>query len=278
MLTPSEWQGRTGDAWAEEWRRTDRTLAPVNAALLACAAPLEDARILDIGCGAGATSFAFADAFPNAAITGLDLSDALVAAARARIGGHLNVRFVSGDASRWAPEDGRPFDLIVSRHGVMFFDDPIAAFARLRSLAPAGRLLFSCFRAADENEWVTAMRPAIARHAPAALDVPPPASGPFAFADPARIDAILRSAGFAPPVVTPLDFDFLVGAGADPLAEALAYFRRIGPLARLMAGLDDATRAAFLADIAGIAAARMSEEGVVFRAAAWIVDSKAGAS
>jgi ubiquinone/menaquinone biosynthesis C-methylase UbiE len=145
MLAVTEWQGQTGEAWAEEWRRTDRTLAPLNSALLQRALPFEGRRILDIGCGAGATSFAFADALPQAEVTGLDLSDALVEAARARIEGRTNVRFAQGDASSWTSDEGR-FDLIVSRHGVMFFNDPVAAFSHLHALAPRGRLLFSCFR------------------------------------------------------------------------------------------------------------------------------------
>jgi SAM-dependent methyltransferase len=275
MLAATEWQGQTGETWAEEWRRTDRTLAPVNQALLARALPFEGQRILDIGCGAGATSFALADALPGAEVTGLDLSEALVAAARGRTGERTNVRFVHGDASLWTPEEEGAFDLIVSRHGIMFFGDPVAAFTHLHGLAPRGRLLFSCFRAATENEWMAAMRALIERHAPAALAMPEPAAGPFAFADPARVEAILHNAGFAPPMLEPFDFDFVVGAGEDPLADALAYFKRIGPMARLMAAMEEGPKAAFLADLAAVAAAHRRKDGVVFRAAAWIVSSKA---
>lgn len=274
MLATIEWQGQTGEAWAEEWRRTDRTLAPLNEALLARALPFEGRRILDVGCGAGATSFAFADALPQAEVTGLDLSDALVAAAEARRDGRGNVRFVQGDAAAWAPDDG-PFDLIVSRHGVMFFDDPVAAFAHLHGLAPGGRLLFSCFRAQAENEWMAAMRDLIARHAPESLAAPPPAAGPFAFAEPARVEAVLRAAGFAPPVLEPFDFDFTVGAGPAPLNDAIGYFKRIGPLARLMAGMGEEARAAFLADLNEVAASRLRGEEITFRAAAWLVSSRA---
>ena len=96
MLAATEWQGQTGEAWAEEWRRTDRTLAPLNEALLARALPVDGRSILDIGCGAGATSFAFADALPGAKVTGLDLSDALVAAAQARIEGRTNAPLRAG--------------------------------------------------------------------------------------------------------------------------------------------------------------------------------------
>lgn len=274
MLAGMEWQGQTGEAWADEWRRTDRTLAPLNDALLARALPVDGLRILDIGCGAGATSFAFADAATSAQVTGLDLSDALVAAARARIDSRKNVRFVQGDAASSSPE-GDPFDLIVSRHGVMFFDDPVAAFTHLHGLAPRGRLLFSCFRSQVENEWMAAMRKVIERHAPDTLAAPPPAAGPFAFAEPERVETILRGAGFAPPVLEPLDFDFLVGAGDDPVADALAYFRRIGPMARLAAVMDEPAKAAFEADLAGVVAEHRRHDGIAFRAAAWLVSGRA---
>jgi SAM-dependent methyltransferase len=275
MLAVTEWQGRTGEAWAEQWRRTDRTLAPLYQALLAGALPFEGRSILDVGCGAGATSFAFADALPGAEVTGLDLSAALVEAARGRIGNRPNVRFVQGDASTWAPNDGA-FDLIVSRHGVMFFEDPVAAFSHLHGLAPRGRLLFSCFRAQAENEWMTAMLPLIRRHAPETLAASPSAAGPFAFAEPARVEAILTGAGFARPELEPFDFEFVAGAGADPLADAIAYFRRIGPLSRLLAALaSDAAKADFLAGLTEIAAAHLEDDRVVFRAAAWLVSARA---
>jgi SAM-dependent methyltransferase len=274
MLAVTEWQGQTGEAWAEEWRRTDRTLAPLNEALLARALPFEGRRVLDIGAGAGATSFAFADAFPQAQIIGLDLSEALVAAARARTGNRTNVGFVHGDAAVTVPEGG-PFDLIVSRHGVMFFDDPVGAFTHLHGLAPRGRLLFSCFRGAMDNEWMAAMRALIQRHVPEALALPEPPTGPFAFADPARVEAILHGAGFAPPLIEPLDFEFTVGAGEDPVAEAIAYFRRIGPMARLMAGMAAGAKPAFLADLRAVVAGQLNKDGVTFRAAAWIVSSRA---
>ncbi len=275
MLAATEWQGKTGEAWAGEWRRTDRTLAPLNQALLARLLPFEGRRILDIGCGAGATSFAFAAAFPDAEITGLDLSDALVAAAQARVEGRTNVTFIAGDASSWTPAGDTPFDLIVSRHGVMFFEDPVAAFTHLRGLAPRGRLLFSCFRAAAENDWMTAMLGIIQRHAPDTLAAPPPAAGPFSLADPARIEAVLGAAGFGPPAIEPFDFTFLAGAGTEPVADAMAYFRRIGPMSRLAAAMGDDARAAFLADLERVVANHVGTEGVTFRAAAWIVSSRA---
>ncbi len=271
MTETLEWQGRVGEAWAEEWRRTDRTLAPVNEALVARALRFAPARILDIGCGAGATSLALADALPDAAITGIDLSGALIGQARERARGRPELRFETGDAASWRPAVGA-FDLVVSRHGVMFFDNSAAAFAHLRSLiAPGGGILFSCFRGRGENDWMSAQRPVLERFAPETLGAREPPTGPFAFADPVRVESVLRATGFAAPAIEPFDFDFVVGAGEDPVAEATHYFSRIGPIARLLHELDPDDRRRTLDEVAGIAAARLSDGRVAFRAAAWIV-------
>src|SRR3954451_17269514 len=161
MTEAYEWRGRVGEVWAEEWRRTDRSLAPVNAALAAAAAAeaagLDSPRILDVGCGAAATSLALAEAIPGSEIIGIDLSQALVAAARERAVGRDNLGFEVADAARWTPSRAG-VDLIVSRHGIMFFEDAVAAFAHLRTLAgPGARLVFSCFRARADNRWAAAL-------------------------------------------------------------------------------------------------------------------------
>ena len=272
MTDALEWRGRVGDAWAEEWRRTDRSLAPVERALLDTLLPLvpRDARLLDVGCGAGSTSLALADARPDLRVTGLDLSDALVGAARARAGGRAV--FEAGDASGWVPADDRRFDALVSRHGVMFFDDPVSAFAHLRGLAaPGAPFVFSCFRAREENRWAAELAPVVARFAPEQGSAPPPAQGPFAFADPDRIRDILGAAGWVRPRIVPLDCDFVTGEGADPVAETLAYFGRIGPFAALLRELDAPQRETAFAMVEEIAAAQRRGDRVLFRAAVWIV-------
>lgn len=278
MTEAFDWRGRVGEVWAEEWRRTDRALAPLNHALLEAAAMglPPGPKILDLGCGAGTTSFAFADAFASAAITGVDLSAALIAVARERATNRAGLAFEVGDASRWAPADGRPFDAIVSRHGVMFFDDPVAAFAHLRTIMGAdARLVFSCFRARADNEWAEALRPIVEAYAPQMLAGPPPATGPFAFADPARIAHILTNAGFAPPRIAPFDFDYVAGVGGeDPVAEAVALFGRIGPFAAMLREVDDASAAAAMESLAEVAAAHLAGGRIAFRAAAWIVSTQ----
>ena len=272
MTDASEWRGRVGEAWAEEWRRTDRSLAPVQAALLDTLLPLlpEGAAILDIGCGAGSTSLALAEARPDARVTGLDLSEALVVAARERAAGRAE--FEVGDASTWTPPDARRFDALVSRHGVMFFNHPFAAFAHLNSLAaPGAPFVFSCFRGRDLNPWAAELAPVIAHFAPEAAAAPPPAQGPFAFADPDRIRDILAAGGFVAPAIAPIDVDFVTGEGADPIAETLAYFRRIGPFAALLRELDPPRRDEALTMVESIATARREGNRVVFPAAVWIV-------
>jgi SAM-dependent methyltransferase len=282
MTNASEWRGRVGEVWAEEWRRTDRALAPVNDALVAeavaQAARFARPRILDIGCGAGATSLALADALGDADIIGIDLSEALVAAARERGAGREGLRFEVADAARWSPAIAG-YDVIVSRHGVMFFEDPVAAFAHFRALAgPEARLVFSCFRGPAENEWAAALRPILDRFSPAAPAAPDPSVGPFAFGDPARIESILAQAGFAVPRISAFDFDFVVGAGAEPLADALSYFRRIGPFAALLRELDKDSAEAAIAELAGIAAAHRAGDRIAFRAAAWIISAGVSSS
>lgn len=274
MTDAFEWRGRVGEAWAEEWRRTDRSLAEVQRALLDRMLPLlpDGAAVLDIGCGAGATSLALAEARPDGRVTGLDLSEALIAAARARAGGRAV--FEVGDASVWTPADGRRFDALVSRHGVMFFDDPVVAFTHLRGLAALGApLTFSCFRARDENSWAASLIPVVQRFAPAQAAAPLPTQGPFAFADPDRVRTILAAAGFAPPNIEPVDCAFVTGEGADPIAETIAYFSRIGPFAALLRALDGPERKEAMAMVEAIAAAHRSGDRVVFRAAVWIVTS-----
>jgi SAM-dependent methyltransferase len=262
MTNDYEWRGRIGEVWAEEWRRTDRSLAPVNGALIAeavaQAAGRDRPRILDVGCGAGATSLALADALGGAEIVGIDLSEALVAAARERGAGRENLRFEVADAARWSPADPG-YDLIVSRHGVMFFEDPVAAFTHFRALSGPDAQLLDRFNPAQPGAAESTI-------------------GPFAFADPKRIEAILTEAGFAQPRIRAFDFDFVVGAGADPLADAISYFRRIGPFAAMLRDLDHGSARAAVEQLGGIAAAHLAGDRITFRAAAWIISAGVPAS
>lgn len=279
MTTAEEWVGRVGEAWAQEWRLTDRTSAPLDAAIVErVAAVVEDVarpRLLDIGCGAGSTSLALAARLPDARITGVDLSEALVAAARERAEDNAKVNFVVGDIARWTPRDG-PVDAISSRHGVMFFDDPVGAFHHLAAIAaPGAPLIFTCFRGREDNGWIREVMPLIEAYGP-----PPPAEepviGPFAFADPDRVRSILEAGGFEHVEFEPFDYDFVTGEGEDAVDQSVYFFARIGALAKILSGLDNASRSEALDGVRAIVEERHADGHVAFGAAAWIVTARVG--
>jgi SAM-dependent methyltransferase len=273
MTDTAAWQGRVGDVWAQEWYRTDRSFADLSrrldAAIAALAPP--EGRALDIGCGAGGTSLALAAARPHLSVEGLDLSEGLVAVAlqRAAEAGLPNLAFSVGDASAIATG---PYDLAVSRHGVMFFADPVAAFTHIRAgLNPGAPLVFSCFRHASENGWATALAEALGEP----VSEPGTAPGPFAFGDPDHVATILAAAGWTAATPQAIDFTYRAGAGDDPVEDALAFFRRIGPAARALAEAPKADLPPRLDRLRTMLEAHLRDGAVDFAGAAWIWTARA---
>ena len=269
MTSATDWTGRVGETWAAEWQRTDRSFAGLarhfDAAILAGAAngPI---RVMDIGCGAGSTAIALAAARPDARITGADLSPGLLAVAARRGAGHPHLAFREGDAVAIARERA-PIDLFVSRHGVMFFPDPVAAFTALHdAAAPGACLVFSCFRDRDDNPWASDLVAQVTGVRPEAAPAYTP--GPFGFADPAFVSAILAQAGWSAATPERVDFGYVVGDGDDPVADAVGFFRRIGPLASAMTSAPDPVAM----DLRLKAALERCRTGntVAFPASAWI--------
>lgn len=276
MTNGALWQGDVGRSWAALATLTDRSFADLTRTLLARIADLPGHGVVDIGCGAGELALAIAAARPGARVLGLDISPDLLAVAESRAASAalaLPPQFALGDAASMA----LPFapDLLISRHGVMFFDAPVAAFAHLRRLAaPGARLAFSCFRAEADNPWAAEVA-AITGLVPAAPQAEPP-PGPFAFADPDRVRAILAAAGWVGVDCAAVDYAYVAGAGPDPVADALAFFRRIGPAARALRELPEAGRADAEAALVGWLAANRHGDTVRFPAAAWIVTAHTG--
>lgn len=264
-----EWEGDVGRSWAAEWERTDRSFAAMTPHLLRAIAALPGKDIVDIGCGAGEVSLAVADARPQARVLGIDISADLVATATIRSQGRANCVFALADAATWQPDRGAP-DLYVSRHGVMFFDDPAGAFAHLARVAARGAALcFSCFRSPRDNPWASALGELIGGGglAPGNLH----AAGPFAFADRDYVAGLLGSAGWRDVVFAPVDYRYLAGSGRDPVGDALGFFMRIGPAARALRELPEAERAPVIARIERFLAEQCAHGEVAFPAAAWIV-------
>jgi SAM-dependent methyltransferase len=273
MTSGAEWQGRVGQTWADEWRRTERAMAGIGAVLDAAIqanAPASGC-VIDIGCGVGSTSLALARAEPALQIVGVDMAEPLVRVARERVVAEANVRFEVNDAIH-AANALAPIDLLVSRHGVMFFDDPAHAFARLRSAArPGTSLVFSCFRARGENEWARVLDAAAA-----IVPVGAGGPGPFSLADQAATTDLLLDAGWREVGATAHDVPYVLGDGPDPVEEALAFARRIGPAARVLADANPSARAAIEDRLRAAFASRVSDGRVTLSASVWIWAARAG--
>lgn len=268
MTTAQDWQDRVGRTWADEWRRTDRSFADLTHRLLDRVADVPGNAVLDLGCGAGELALAIAAARPAARVAGVDISADLIAVAAARAGGLA--RFHCADAGLFVDPAG-PADVLVSRHGVMFYADPPAVFAHLADhAAPDARMVFSCFRAAAENPWATLFAPLFGPAAPPPVAAFP--AGPFAFADPAHVARAM--AGWTDLAFEPVDFAYCAGEGVDPVADAVDFFSRIGPAAARLAALDPAARADARAQMAVMLAPFANGGRVVLPAAAWIVTAR----
>ena len=270
MATKADWQEATGKVWAENIRLTDRAFSGLTQIMLERLAGIPGDHILDIGCGGGELSLALGEARPNAEVTGIDVSRDLVEAAQQRTGAYPNIHFELADAANWR-KDGFAPDLLVSRHGVMFFDDPAGAFAHFREISDDGaRLFFSCFRSPQLNVW--------ASEAARLLQLPPPpdpyAPGPFAFAEEDHVRSILARAGWRDIAVHPVDFRFVTGAGPDSLAEALHFFTKIGPAARAMKTMEEGEQAEVLQRLQRWLATQRSGDLIALPAAAWIVTAR----
>lgn len=222
------WNGVAADIWVAQQERLDRQLDPLGRAALRALAPRPGELVLDVGCGGGQTTLQLGEAVgPRGRVVGIDVSSRMLAAARRR-STPAHVAFELADAQTHTFAE--PFDAIYSRFGVMFFADPVAAFANLRrTLRPGGRMAFVCWRAETANPIMTVPMAAAAKYLP---PLPPPqndgAPGPFAFADSGRLARILEAAGFGDVAITPHDEPI----GGNDRAATLELALQVGPLGR----------------------------------------------
>ena len=272
--TGPQWATASGAAWAELWEHTDRGLeglAPRLLSAMLANAPGGAFRAFDVGCGPGSTTIALADARPDASIVAADISPSLVQVARDRTADRPNVEVVLGDAADAAEQRG-PFDLIFSRHGVMFFPDPVQAFERLRSVTRSGgSLVFSCFQEWAANPWASELAEAVAGHT-----LPPPGREPsgFAFADPEYVAGILASSGWTDAEPTSVPFNYV----ARSVDDAMTFLTRIGPASVLLRGLAEHEQESARDRMRQVLEANLDGTTVSFPAAAWIWSAKAGSA
>jgi SAM-dependent methyltransferase len=199
------------ERWNDEqryavWPRRERLTSEVTPLLIEALAPGSGERILDVGSGGGRAAISAAEAVGGGGtVVGLDISHGLtrLARERAEAAGVSNVRFVVGDAQT-DRVDGGPFDAAVSQFGVMFFDDPVAAFANIGDqLRPGGRIAFACWQPREANPWFffDAVAEFVPPPGPPVAGAVPP--GPFALGDAARTTDLLERAGLADVRCTP---------------------------------------------------------------------------
>ncbi len=267
------WNDQAGLKWVRLQQQLDDMIGPLGGAALDRAKPAPNERVLDVGCGCGATSLELARRVGGGGdVLGLDLSSAMLERARdrAREQNLTPVRFEIADAQTHAFQ-GPGFDLIFSRFGVMFFADPEQAFRNLRgALAQNGRLCFVCWQAITRNPWMLVPLQAAAKHVQLSPPPAPGAPGPFSFAEEERVRGILEAAGFAEVLIDPLESQLTLG-GSVPLEEAVSFIvEGIGPTAAILREHPE-QRGVVLSEVTEALAPFAGPDGVALPCAAWIV-------
>jgi len=269
------WNGPAGQRWAERQQAQDILLGPVAELLIDRAGPAIGERIIDVGCGSGATTIAFAQKLGTSGhVLGIDISGPMLARARASTPKDLPVEFVLADATVY-PFEPASFDLLASRFGVMFFAEPVLSFANMRrALRPSGRLAFACWREPRENPWMMAPLQAVYKHAPKLPPQGPEDPGPFAFASEARVHRILGAAGFTNIAMEacPLSLDVAIGRGLEAAVKGVL---EIGPAHRALDGQPPDIVAAATNSVREALAPFARGDTVSLAGSIWIVTARA---
>ena len=269
------WNGPGGQRWADRQQAQDILLKPIADTLIDRAKPKAGERIIDVGCGSGATSIAFAQQVGSSGhVFGIDISGPMLARARASAPRELPVDFALADATIY-PFDPASFDLLASRFGVMFFAEPSRSFANMRkALRPSGRLAFACWREPCENPFFMAPLQAVYKHVPKLPQQGPEDPGPFSFASEARVHRILGEAGFTEIAMEPhnLALDVAIGRGLEAAVQGAL---EIGPASRALEGHPADVRAAATNSIREVLSTFARGETVPLPASIWIVTARA---
>ena len=273
---PSEqaahWNGAGGRAWVEFQALLDQMLRPFEELLVQSVEPSNARRVLDVGCGAGSTTLAIARKLGQSGrCTGIDISQPMLAAARERAAReNIPATFIAADAQRHHFEHAS-YDSLVSRFGVMFFDDPVQAFANLRQAAsPGAGLQFVAWRGVADNAFMTTAERVAA---PLLPDLPSRRAdepGQFAFADRERIRTILKQSDWSGVDVEPVDVPCTL-----PESELMRYVTNFGLVGRVLHQANDHVRSEFMARASAAFAPYIHGTEVRFTGACWLVKARA---
>jgi SAM-dependent methyltransferase len=266
------WNGRAGRTWVDMQEVLDHLFKPFEDLLVEAVRAGSGRRVLDVGCGTGSTTLAVArqlDAQDRC--LGVDISDPMIAAAQARAQREdTPASFIRADVQRHAFEPAS-FDTIISRFGVMFFEDPVQAFANLRRAASNdARLHVIAWRSAAENPFMTTAERAAAPLLPNLPARRPGAPGQFAFADRHRVSAILEESGWTGVDIQPIDVDCTL-----PEKDLPGYLTRLGPVGLILQEADEETRMQVIDTVRAAFDPFVHGTQVRFTAACWSVSARA---
>ena len=267
------WTEVGGPHWVHEQNQFDQMLAAFGAEARRVLDAQPGEHILDIGCGTGTSTINLADSVgTTGSVVGCDISPTMIDAARVRTSEIRQISLAIADAQTADMLQADLYDAVYSRFGVMFFVDPVAAFANIaEAVRPGGRLAFVCWQSEAANEWI-ALPARILRSFATDLELPPPdAPGPFAFQDAGRIERILVDAGWTDVRVSPFSAPTVMGGGAGvDAALAQAMGTRVAQLLRDQ--IDEATFALAEDAVRVALADHLDADGAVtFTGNVWIV-------
>ena len=275
-LKGEDWAGEMGAKWLANLERFEGMIAPIGEALLKQAEFKPGERVLDIGCGGGATTIAIAQAVaPSGEVLGIDISPDLTTAStrRASDAGVSNIRFICADAATIQLSDA-PYDRLFSRFGSMFFAEPHQAFANLHSLLrPGARIDLAIWGPPRDNLWMMEMMGVVRRY----VDIPPAiprTPGPFAFEDLDYFNEVLESGGFSKATVSTYQaLQPIGGVNATP-PEAVSFVLSSMAVGRALDEQDTTVRAAVHADLVKLFEQHyVQDQGIMMQGKVWLVSA-----
>jgi ubiquinone/menaquinone biosynthesis C-methylase UbiE len=264
------WNATAGCAWVDAQELLDQMFKRLEDLLVDAVAA--GSRVLDVGCGTGGTTLAVAHRLGGEGhCAGADVSEPMIAAARARAEREgAPASFIVADVQTH-PFERASFDAIISRFGVMFFNDPVQAFANMRRAATDDAALHVIvWRSAEENPFMTTAERAAAPLLPNLPARPTDGPGQFAFADPQRVAAILEGGGWADVDLQAIDVECTL-----PETELIGYFTRLGPVGLTLQGEDERTRAQVIDAVRPAFDPFVQGTDVRYTAACWRVSARA---
>ena len=271
------WNGAAGQIWTDSNRLFDRMFKPLADLAIARAAPMPGERVLDIGCGCGATTLLVAARVaPGGAITALDISTLMLAEVRERAkSSPVPIQVINADAEThdFAPSS---FDVTFSQLGVMFFTNPNTAFANFhRALKPGGRMVFVCWRDPDLNPWLMLPVESVLHLAPEGFELPhadAPAS-PFSFAPQEKVEAILADAGFTDVRHEAHSIKIRMGEGDLDDCVDLA-FKVVSPIRGILSQASDSDATAVVDTVRAALAPYHTGNRIELAGSVWVVSAR----